>query len=329
MMEKEYVAKMFAEYHELCNLSNGKIINLQGKDYGRLKSTLDILEMGGYIRDLEIDGGYIYAIDESFEYFEINMRAELGIATPMIIELIKKIPDIKKCFTNAFGSVKSIYRNPEFISWKNQVQYELRSLKQDALIMEIDALLASINNGWDDERKFAEVEAKLLILQCNIAKYLPETNSSTEETNMSNKKVFIVHGHDEQLLQEVELMLHRIGLQPIILKNEASGGRTVIEKIEYYTDVGFGIVLYTACDEGRVKGAASFNSRARQNVVFEHGYLCAKLSRSRVVALNDSGIEVPSDLAGVVYISRDASDWKSQIMREMRNAGLEFDSTRA
>lgn len=148
-------------------------------------------------------------------------------------------------------------------------------------------------------------------------------------TEYSNKKVFIVHGHDEQLLQEVELMIHRIGLQPIILKNEASGGRTVIEKIERYTDVGFGIVLYTACDEGRVKGATNFNRRARQNVVFEHGYLCAKLSRSRVVALNDSGIEVPSDLAGVVYISREASDWKSQIMREMREAGLEFDSTRA
>lgn len=145
----------------------------------------------------------------------------------------------------------------------------------------------------------------------------------------NNKKVFIVHGHDEQLLQEVELMVHRIGLQPIILKNEASGGRTVIEKIEHYTDVGFGIVLYTACDEGRVKGSTEFNSRARQNVVFEHGYLCAKLSRSRVVALNDSGIEVPSDLAGVVYISRSASDWKNQIMREMREAGLEFDMTRA
>ena len=148
-------------------------------------------------------------------------------------------------------------------------------------------------------------------------------------TAYSNKKVFIVHGHDEQLLQEVELMIHRIGLQPIILKNEASGGRTVIEKIEHYTDVGFGIVLYTACDEGRVKGSTEYNSRARQNVVFEHGYLCAKLSRSRVVALNDSGIEVPSDLAGVVYISRNASDWKNQIMREMREAGLEFDMTRA
>ena len=145
---------------------------------------------------------------------------------------------------------------------------------------------------------------------------------------MDNKKVFIVHGHDEQLLAEVELMLHRIGLNPIILKNEASGGRTIIEKIEHYTDVGFGIVLYTCCDEGRKKGTSELHDRARQNVIFEHGYLCAKLSRDRVIALNDSGIEVPSDLAGVVYISHTDSEWKNLLMREMRNAGLEFDPTR-
>lgn len=34
----------------------------------------------------------------------------------------------------------------------------------------------------------------------------------------SGKKVFIVHGHDHQLLDEVELMLRRIGLEPIIVK---------------------------------------------------------------------------------------------------------------
>lgn len=328
-MEKEYVAKMFAEYHEICNLSNGKIINIEAKDYGRLKSTLNILEMGGYIRDLNVDCGHIYAVDESFEYFETNMRAELGMSMPPIIGLIKRIPDIKNGFVNAFGSVKSIHRDPGFIEWKNQVRYELQGLVQDAFIMEIDVLLDSINNGWDDEKKFAELEAKLSILERNVDKYVKVPTNAEEKSAMNDKAVFIVHGHDEQLLNEVELMMHRIGLQPIILKNEASGGRTIIEKIEHYTDVGFGIVLYTCCDEGRKKGTSDLRDRARQNVIFEHGYLCAKLTRKRVVALNDTGIEVPSDLAGVVYISHSDADWKNQIMREMKNAGLIFDSTKA
>ena len=94
-MEKEYIAKMFAEYHEICNLSNGKIINVEAKDYGRLKSTLNILEMGGYIRDLNVDCGHIFAVDESFEYFETNMRAELGIPMPPIISWKKTETSIR------------------------------------------------------------------------------------------------------------------------------------------------------------------------------------------------------------------------------------------
>lgn len=144
-----------------------------------------------------------------------------------------------------------------------------------------------------------------------------------------NKKVFVVHGHDHALLDEVELMLRRIGLEPVIVKNEANSGRTIIQKITDLSDVGFGIILYTCCDEGRKKGTTELKDRARQNVIFEHGYLYAKLGPGRVAALNDSGIEVPSDLAGVVYIPRSAPDWKNQLMREMRAAGLEFDSTRA
>ena len=110
---------------------------------------------------------------------------------------------------------------------------------------------------------------------------------------------------------------------------EASRTRTIIEKIEDLTDVGFAIVLYTCCDEGRKKGDEKLRDRARQNVIFEHGYLCAKLGRKRVVALNDANVEIPSDLSGVLYIPHSSADWKNQLMREMRSAGLEFDSTRA
>ena len=148
-------------------------------------------------------------------------------------------------------------------------------------------------------------------------------------TEYNNKKVFVVHGHDHALLDEVELMLRRIGLEPVIVKNEANSGRTIIQKITDLSDVGFGIILYTCCEEGRKKGDSELRDRARQNVIFEHGYLYAKLGPGRVAALNDSGIEVPSDLSGVLYVPRSAPDWKNQLMREMRAAGLEFDSTRA
>lgn len=156
----------------------------------------------------------------------------------------------------------------------------------------------------------------------------PEEDEPMTQT-YNNKKVFVVHGHDHALLDEVELMLRRVGLEPVIVKNEANSGRTIIQKITDLSDVGFGIILYTCCDEGRKKGDSELRDRARQNVIFEHGYLYAKLGPGRVAAINDSGIEIPSDLSGVLYVPRSASDWKNQLMREMKAAGLEFDATKA
>ena len=100
-------------------------------------------------------------------------------------------------------------------------------------------------------------------------------NGGASEFNKS--QVFIVHGHDEIAKLEMADFIESLGLEPIILHMQASSGRTIIEKIEYYSNVGFGVVLYTPCDVGSKVGALNGSYRARQNVVFEHGYLIGKL----------------------------------------------------
>ena len=115
-----------------------------------------------------------------------------------------------------------------------------------------------------------------------------------------------------------------LGLEPVILHMQASSGRTIIEKIEHYTDVGFAIVLYTPCDLGSKAGSLTSNYRARQNVVFEHGFLMGKLGRSRVVAVVKDQVEIPNDISGIVYITMDESDgWKDDLKKEMRNIGYQ------
>jgi predicted nucleotide-binding protein len=118
-----------------------------------------------------------------------------------------------------------------------------------------------------------------------------------------------------------------MGLEAIILHEKASSGRTIIEKIEHYSDVGFAIVLYTPDDVGNVKGKADeLNVRARQNVVFEHGYLIGRLGRENVAALVDGNLELPNDISGVVYISLDeTSAWQLQLGKEMKQSGYEID----
>jgi predicted nucleotide-binding protein len=144
---------------------------------------------------------------------------------------------------------------------------------------------------------------------------------------IKNDRVFIVHGHDEAMQVKAARFIEKLGFEAIILHEQANKGRTVIEKIESYTDVGFAIVLYTADDVGNTKKEAEKGEkkpRARQNVVFEHGYLMAKLSREKVVPLvSANDIELPSDISGIVYVNE--TDWQIKIAKEMKACGYEID----
>lgn len=148
-----------------------------------------------------------------------------------------------------------------------------------------------------------------------------------ERPNISTNEIFIVHGHDDGLKNEVARFLEKLTFKPIILHEQASSGDTIIEKIERYSKVGFGIVLYTPCDIGNVASSPeTLNARARQNVVFEHGYLIGKLGRKNVVALVKGDIEKPNDISGVVYINYTTGDgWKTDIAKELNAVGYHID----
>lgn len=157
-----------------------------------------------------------------------------------------------------------------------------------------------------------------------------EDNRGRREKEAGEKvKVFIVHGHDESVKQVVARFLEKCDFEAIILHEQADGGRTIVEKIEKYTDVSYAIVLYTTCDIGRAKEERKGKPRARQNVVFEHGYLIGRLGRDRVCALVQEGVEIPGDMSGVVYKPLDsAGAWKTSILKEMQDAGITVDASK-
>ena len=140
-----------------------------------------------------------------------------------------------------------------------------------------------------------------------------------------SRKVFIVHGHDDGARETVARFLERIGLEAIILHEQANQGRTVIEKVVAHSDVGFAVVLLTPDDEGCVRGGTP-EPRARQNVLLELGYFIGRLGREKVCALKRGILEIPSDFAGVVWETMDSNGgWKQALARELEAAGHSID----
>ncbi len=144
-----------------------------------------------------------------------------------------------------------------------------------------------------------------------------------------SNKVFIVHGHRDGPREAVARFLDRLGLEPIILHEQANRGDTVIEKFEAHSDVAFAIVLLTADDTMQAEGDRKPAKRARQNVILEWGYFIAKLTRRNVVALIEGDVELPSDIHGIVWEVFDPHGaWQSKVARELRAAGFSIDAVR-
>lgn len=159
-----------------------------------------------------------------------------------------------------------------------------------------------------------------IIPEDSLSSQIPE--QGTVQPKRANS-VFLVHGHNETMLAQVEAFLRKLKLQPVILKDEPNKGQTIIEKLEFNADVGYAIVLLTADDEGKEKGAPSLGPRARQNAILELGYFMGRLGRRKVCAICEKSVELPSDYSGVVYI--ESENWQLPLSKELHSAGLKFD----
>lgn len=140
--------------------------------------------------------------------------------------------------------------------------------------------------------------------------------------------VFIVYGHDTAVRDNLELLLRRMGLEPIVLGNMPAKGDTIIEKLEHYIGehghAGFACVLLTPDDEGNKVGETEKKKyRARQNVVLELGMVLASLGRQRVAILYKQSVELPSDISGLIYVpfQEKVDEVKAQLFKELQAAG--------
>ena len=147
-------------------------------------------------------------------------------------------------------------------------------------------------------------------------------------------RIFVVHGHDPTAREQLELILHRLGLQPFVLANTGGGGLTIIEALEREIGPGegrcrFGIVLMTPDDHGYADsdGPDSIQPRPRQNVVLETGMLIAALGRPNVAILKRAHLELPSDAQGILYIAFNdhVRETVPKLVDRLREAGFSLE----
>jgi predicted nucleotide-binding protein len=214
---------------------------------------------------------------------------------------------LKQSFNNINSEYKEQYDNvnEKFIYVSQSPAEELKEFYED--------VKNKVNN-------LKQLISKLSLIKSEIK----ENTISLTETN--NNKIFIVHGHNNEVKVNVARTIEKLGLEAIILHEQPNSGKTIIEKFEEHSDVSFAIVLLTDDDFGKGKKDDNLNVRARQNVILELGYFIGKLSRKKVCPLYTSGVELPSDLHGLLYIEIDQEEsWKFKLAKELKATGFDID----
>ncbi len=192
-------------------------------------------------------------------------------------------------------------------------------------------LLTETRRGKDTSVK--EEASTLFAASSALSKAAVSRGTTPGAQEAAPRRVFIVYGHDIQAREQLELLLRRLRLDPIVLQNIPGGGDTIIEKLEVLTDADYACVLVTPDDEGRKRSEVSdkdadLRPRARQNVVLELGMVLSRLGRSRVAVLvkGSDDIERPSDIDGLLYIefSDHVDGAKNQLAANLQKAGFDI-----
>src|SRR5262245_40971485 len=119
-----------------------------------------------------------------------------------------------------------------------------------------------------------------------------------------NRKIFV--GSSTEALNEAGFIAKVIekqpGLEAVVWNRDAFPvGRTLLETIERLPFDYHGAVLLATPDVSCRRDGESFTAPV-SNVVFEYGYLAARLTRERVAICRFKEAQVPSDLGGMKVI---------------------------
>jgi predicted nucleotide-binding protein len=191
------------------------------------------------------------------------------------------------------------------------------------------AKTGEVVNWWPNKGTLSCQGAKTTEFQTEINAVVAGGVAASQAA--SNGKIFVVHGHDRDARDQLELILHRLGLDPFILQNNDGGGNTIIEALEknIYKEAAFGIVLLTPDDFGYTKAEtdADRKPRARQNVILEMGMVMAALGRDKMAILQKQTLERPSDTDGILRIEFNGHVREAvpKLVQRLQAAGFEID----
>jgi len=250
----------------------------------------------------------------------------------LIIDLETLACSSKEDFSNEFwGSYET------YLKTYNRLLKDLQTLGFFKELNSIDPVPFSdqaFDSGFTkhEQAKLREVTNSSNILLQKVKLLLSPPASDTRLNNqVRSNKIFVVHGHDNEMKSAVTQTLQKLDLEPILLHEKPNSRQTIIEKTSDYAHVSFAVVLLSPDDLAYPKEKTSDEAkyRAKQNVIFELGYFLGRLGKQNVVAIyrKKKDFEVPNDYSGVLWIEY-KNGWYFELIKELQACNFDVDANK-
>jgi len=160
------------------------------------------------------------------------------------------------------------------------------------------------------------------------------SGTSFKRNESRQSRIFVVHGADTDALAQLELVLYKLDVQPLVQKDVDGKGKSLFTALmdNIATESDFAIVLLTPDDYGYRNSEVETDKqpRARQNVILEAGMALAKLGQDRVAIIKKGALEIPSDLEGLIRIEYNVQvkEIANKIAQRLNGAGVPIDQAK-
>ncbi len=147
------------------------------------------------------------------------------------------------------------------------------------------------------------------------------------------RRIIVVSGTDETMKQTFTGALRKLGLAAVVMNEEPSQGKKIVDHFADYKDVGFALVLLSPDVYVYPKGeeATKRQRTPRQDVLLMFGFLLGKLGKDKVLAFyrESPNFAFPIEFEGVKFTALDDRDsWKLSLIRELTGCGYTVDAER-
>ncbi len=229
-------------------------------------------------------------------------------ASKLLVNIQRKVEPIGKLITELTGLKTVDLHGTDYDMWTLSLKIPPDRIAYNALGYCIQATNRATGQLTDDIRTGKRDKQGEII-------------ERRQKLSSEPPKAFIAHGGESPALRKLESYLEALGIQPLVVEEQPSGGRSIAENVDYYArQSDFAIILATKGDvDGKTGGFIP-----RGNVLMEIGKL-QELLKDRIVYLVQAGTNLPTNISEKVRVRfspQSMDDSFIKIAKELKKFGI-------